>query len=339
MIKSKGIGELSIFKLFDILKCLENSKIKSEEVIILDNNIRLRVSKIKFGKYVRRTVFLFSESGSTLFRISYSKNYLEVLGTHPNTTIFDSCNLIKFSYGELKEMKDLINSGADETIINLTFKGRDSYKSFSILNSPYFNIIHQNKEKIRGVSQKMIVLFAQGNPGKDYTIRHNLGFLLLDFLLYQYNKNNHTNLSWKNKTTHQEVRVGNFLFVKPMTGYNISGTVASNVLNFYKVDLSDLLVIHDDIDLDPCRIKTKIGGSSSGNNGIKSLDKELGSSEYYRMRIGVGRPGPKVNGGFVCGTFTQTELDNLEKLFSEIAPLFWEINLLSKESLKDFDRK
>ena len=120
----------------------------------------------------------------------------------------------------------------------------------------------------------MIVLFAQGNPGKDYTIRHNLGFLLLDFLLDQYNRINHTNLSWKNKSTHQEVKVGNFLFVKTMTGYNVSGSVASSVLNFYKVDIQNLLVIHDDIDLDPCRIKTKIGGSSGGNNGIKSLDKE-----------------------------------------------------------------
>lgn len=185
----------------------------------------------------------------------------------------------------------------------------------------------------------MIVLFAQGNPGKDYTIRHNLGFLLLDFLLDQYNRINHTNLSWKNKTTHQEVKVGNFLFVKTMTGYNVSGSVASRVLNYYKVDIQNLLVIHDDIDLDPCRIKTKIGGSSGGNNGIKSLDKELGSSEYYRMRIGVGRPGPKVNGSFVCGTFTQQELDNLNNLFSDIAPLFWDMYLLSKESLKEFDRK
>lgn len=185
----------------------------------------------------------------------------------------------------------------------------------------------------------MIVLFAQGNPGKDYTIRHNLGFLLLDYLLEQYNKNNQKNLSWKNKTTHQEVKVGNFLFVKTLTGYNVSGFVASSILNFYKINLEDMLVIHDDIDLDPCRIKTKIGGSSGGNNGIKSLDKELGSSDYYRMRIGIGRPGPKVNGNFVCGCFSDEELDNLHNLFSDIEPLFWSLNSLSKESLKEFDRK
>ena len=145
---------MGIFKLFETLNYIENSNIKSEEVIILDDNIRLKVSKINYRNYIRRIVFLFSESGSTLFRISYSGNYLEILGTYPNTTIFDSCNLIKFDYEDLKEMKDFIRSGADETIISLSFRGRDSYKSFSILNSPYFDVIYQNKEKISGVSQK-----------------------------------------------------------------------------------------------------------------------------------------------------------------------------------------
>lgn len=140
---------MSIFKLFEVLKYLENSKIKSEKVFELEDGVRLKILKIRYGNYVRRFIYLFSESGSTLYRISYSKNYLEVLGTYPNTTIFDSCNFIKFDYEELKEMKDLIKSGADETIINLIFKGRDSYKSFPILNSPYFDVIYQNKEKIK----------------------------------------------------------------------------------------------------------------------------------------------------------------------------------------------
>lgn len=162
---------------------------------------------------------------------------------------------------------------------------------------------------------KTYLFFGQGNPGKNYNIRHNTGFLFLDRIVDGLNNNN-----WK--TTDNYKIAGSYkadnllLFVKPSCGYNCTGEVVLELFKTYNIDHNNLIVIHDDVDLSLCRVKVKNGGSSGGCNGIKSVDREIGTNQYSRIRIGVGRPASgKVDGSFVNGMFTDDEMDKMNYLF------------------------
>lgn len=140
---------MSILKLFEVLEDLDNSKI-IEEIFLLENDIKLKVKKEEYFNILVSSIYLFSSDGSTLFKILYSKNDLYILGTFPNTKIFENfSNQIRFDYEEVEEIKEMIESEVDDIIISLVFKGRDSHKSFSILNSEYFDVIYKNRKKIR----------------------------------------------------------------------------------------------------------------------------------------------------------------------------------------------
>lgn len=133
----------------------------------------------------------------------------------------------------------------------------------------------------------MKLIFAQGNPGSEYRdTRHNVGFRVLDTYTDQHD------LNWAEKTKFQSC-IAEFsadgekiLFVKPITYYNDTGVAARALVDFYKIDTSDVLVVHDDLMLPLGTIRTREKGSDAGNNGIKSLNAHLGQS-YKRMRVGI----------------------------------------------------
>lgn len=150
------------------------------------------------------------------------------------------------------------------------------------------------------------ILFGQGNPGKNYYIRHNLGFHFLDGLSNYYNSKFLYGSNYYISTVHHNENI--FLLVKPQCGYNVTGKVVLDLFEKYKLDNTNLVVIHDDVDLSLGRIKVKKGGGSGGCNGIKSIDSEIGTNDYSRIRVGIGRPSTgKVTGDFVCGEFTKEE--------------------------------
>ena len=127
-----------------------------------------------------------------------------------------------------------------------------------------------------------------GNPGTKYAFtRHNIGFIVLDCLAARWG------LSYKpvQKGLMAQGVIGGqkVMLLKPMTYMNLSGEAVSPVKKFYQIDLDDVYVFHDDIDLDPWRIKTKKAGGAGGHNGLKSLDQWI-TTQYWRIRIGVGRP-------------------------------------------------
>src|SRR3954447_3238255 len=144
----------------------------------------------------------------------------------------------------------------------------------------------------RGESASTLDLLVAGlgNPGREYErTRHNAGWLVLDELARRHGG------SWKSKFSGSlgEVRLDDarLSLLQPGTYMNDSGRSVGAAARFYKVEPEQLLVVHDDVDLEHGRVQARRGGGLAGHNGLKSLAQHLGSQEFLRLRIGVGRPG------------------------------------------------
>jgi PTH1 family peptidyl-tRNA hydrolase len=160
----------------------------------------------------------------------------------------------------------------------------------------------------------MKIIFAQGNPGKEYTnTRHNVGFLFIDALAashrIEFVKKSKFHADIAESTIHGE----KVLFVKPTTFYNETGQSARLLIDFYKCDpVHDFLVIHDDLALPLGTVRTRRSGSDAGNNGIKSLNAHLGP-QYTRIRVGIYSDlrDRIPDADFVLGRFNVNEKDEL----------------------------
>ncbi len=138
----------------------------------------------------------------------------------------------------------------------------------------------------------MLIFAGQGNPGAKYAKnRHNAGFMLVDAL--------HDALkfgSWREKFESEiaegEIDGVRVVLIKPQTFYNETGRALAKAAKFYKLDVGDVTVFHDEIDLAPGRLRVKRGGGHSGNNGIRSAIEHIGA-DIRRVRIGIGHPGDK----------------------------------------------
>lgn len=136
----------------------------------------------------------------------------------------------------------------------------------------------------------MKLVVGLGNPGKEYQqTRHNLGFMVLD-LFAEQNKINITKNKFESLLGEDQINNDKILFIKPQTFMNLSGQAVAAVKNFYHIELDKILVIHDDIDLEPGKIRLRTSGSSGGHNGIKSIISALGTENFPRIKIGVGKP-------------------------------------------------
>jgi PTH1 family peptidyl-tRNA hydrolase len=165
----------------------------------------------------------------------------------------------------------------------------------------------------------MKLVFAQGNPGKQYAAtRHNIGFFIID----QYAQAHEGEFSLKNKFHAEiaEISVGSekVILAKPTTFYNETGRSARALVDFYKLNpAEDILVIHDDLALPFGTIRTREKGSSAGNNGIKSLNAALGE-HYKRLRIGIYNDlrDRIPDADFVLAAFTKNEKDALSDVYT-----------------------
>lgn len=131
-----------------------------------------------------------------------------------------------------------------------------------------------------------------GNPGNRYEgTRHNMGFMCLDELTNRWSVSLHDHkglaLAGSGMMSLDGIARKAF-FVKPLTYMNDSGTAISSLCEYYDIPAEHVVIIHDDMDLDFGRIKVKAGGSAGGHNGIKSIDRSLGTNKYARVRIGTG---------------------------------------------------
>jgi PTH1 family peptidyl-tRNA hydrolase len=163
----------------------------------------------------------------------------------------------------------------------------------------------------RGERASTLDLFVAGlgNPGREYErTRHNIGWLVVDELARRHGG------SWRSKFSGSlaEIRLGDarLALLKPETYMNESGRSVAAAVRFFKVPAESLLVVHDDVDLEPARLQARRGGGLAGHNGLRSLAQDLGTQEFLRLRIGVGRPGrgdPRPVSDWVLSPFAPEE--------------------------------
>ncbi len=173
--------------------------------------------------------------------------------------------------------------------------------------------------------KSMKLIIGLGNPGKEYiNTRHNAGFLCLDFLQTALDcepfitDKKMSALVASGLIDHQKI-----LLVKPETFMNHSGTSVLALLQFYKLTPADIVVIHDDLDIAPGTYKTTVSSRSAGHNGVEDIINVLGTQDFLRIRLGIGRP-TEVMGAcmpshdFVLENFSPEELADLALLFPKI---------------------
>lgn len=160
----------------------------------------------------------------------------------------------------------------------------------------------------------MKLVVGLGNPGPDYArSRHNVGFLAAEALGRELGAEFRHG---KFAAELAEARMGRerIWIMKPQTYMNHSGEAVGAALRFWKLGLDDLVVIHDDIELEPFRVQLKVGGGHGGNNGVKSVYAHLGSPDFARVRVGVGRPPPGVDpADWVLGRWPRSEDREVER--------------------------
>ena len=164
----------------------------------------------------------------------------------------------------------------------------------------------------------MKLVVGLGNPGNRYNFtRHNVGFLALDFYFkvkgLKWSENARLGAIWG--------REGGTIFIKPQEYYNETGRVVAEYMRYYKIPLSDVLVICDNFDLEFGMVRYRSAGSAGGNNGLKSIDGALGSSDYARIRVGTGNDELRKKMGdidFVLSKFTHEEKERLPELLADI---------------------
>lgn len=175
---------------------------------------------------------------------------------------------------------------------------------------------------------KTLLIVGLGNIGQDYDgTRHNIGFACADAFVKA------SNLSgWVNKKDLRcqiaEGRLGEskILVIKPTTLMNNSGEAVQAVVNFYKISSQNTIVVHDELDVDFGQIRSRVGGSSAGHNGIKSVTKLLGDENYGRLRIGIGpkKPAQIDSADFVLQKFSKKEMSDVSALLIESSAMLSE---------------
>lgn len=141
----------------------------------------------------------------------------------------------------------------------------------------------------------MIKLFVGlGNPGAEYqATRHNAGFWWLDALAYELKATPVFEKVWQAMAARTTVNGQVVWLLKPQTFMNLSGRSVAALTRFYKIAPHEILVAHDELDILPGQLKLKRGGSHAGHNGLRDIHDQLGSDDYWRLRLGIGHPGVK----------------------------------------------
>ena len=158
----------------------------------------------------------------------------------------------------------------------------------------------------------MFIIVGLGNPGRQYEeTRHNTGFMVMDRLAEKY-KIEVKKQKCKALLGQGEIEGEKVLLVKPQTYMNLSGQAVAEVVNFYKEDLENLVIVFDDIDLPVGKLRIKERGSAGTHNGMKSIVSSLGTTEFKRVKVGIGKQMPGEDlANYVLGKFQKEERDLL----------------------------
>ncbi len=164
----------------------------------------------------------------------------------------------------------------------------------------------------------MLLLVGLGNPNPNNSNnRHNVGFLVIDEINKKF-KLSKQKPKFKGLLTTGNINEQKVYAIKPLTFMNSSGVCIKELIEYFKIDVKNVFVFHDDMDIDLGKIKVKFGGSSAGHNGIESIDKNIGKN-YSRVRIGIGRPKNNSTGAdHVLDNFSNEEMDNVQSITKNI---------------------
>lgn len=178
----------------------------------------------------------------------------------------------------------------------------------------------------------MKLIVGLGNFGDEYNnTRHNVGFMAIEKTIHKYN------LKIENKKfdaiyTDTKINGERVIFIKPQKYMNLSGEVVKKYVDYYKIDIEDILIISDDMDIELGKYKLKQKGSSGGHNGLKNIEQNLKSIEYKRLKIGISKPQRENTINYVLGKFTPNEIIKLNEIL-EIVP-----NICSDFVTMSFDK-
>ena len=181
-----------------------------------------------------------------------------------------------------------------------------------------------------------LLIIGLGNPGLNYNdTRHNIGFAFINVIAEYFHFPEFTT-KFSAHISSQVMKNNKITLAKPQTYMNLSGQSVSRIAQFYKIPSENIIVIHDDLDLDLAKVKMKINGGSGGHNGINSIDQQLGK-DYYRIRIGIGKPGINYEvSNFVLSKFTNDETKFIAILFENLIKNF---ELILEKNMPDLMNK
>lgn len=176
----------------------------------------------------------------------------------------------------------------------------------------------------------MKLIVGLGNPGKEYeNTRHNIGFMVLDSYLGE--------VKWSSKFNglyyETLIKGEKYIFLKPQSYMNLSGGVVRKYVDYFKVNIEDILVIHDDLDLEVGKIRIKINSASGGHNGIKDIIASLHTDAFARIKVGVSNNKSMDTKDYVLGSFSKKDMNLIKNNFSNIYEIienfnYEDINLL-----------
>ena len=167
----------------------------------------------------------------------------------------------------------------------------------------------------------MYIITGLGNPGKEYEgTRHNAGFMAIDHLAdkYQISMDTRKHMAYLGKGIINGQKV---ILAKPQTYMNLSGESIRSLVDYYKIDPEEeLIVLYDDISLDPGNIRIRAKGSAGGHNGIKNIIAHLGTQEFPRIKVGVGDKPPRMDlADYVLSRFSKEDREKMEQAFKDAA--------------------
>ena len=182
----------------------------------------------------------------------------------------------------------------------------------------------------------MLLFVGLGNPNPNNSNnRHNVGFLVIDAINEKF-KLSKQKPKFKGLLTTGKINEQKVFAIKPLTFMNSSGICIKELVEYFKIDVKDIFVFHDDMDIDIGKVKVKFGGRNAGHNGIDSIDKNIGKN-YSRVRIGIGRPKKDSTGtDHVLDNFSNDEKGNVEEVTKNITE---SLSILINKDLELFSSK
>ena len=179
----------------------------------------------------------------------------------------------------------------------------------------------------------MKLIIGLGNPGKEYeNTRHNVGFMALDKIA----EANHASFNMNKMNGNYTIFEHNnqkILLLKPLTYMNLSGEAVIQFINYYKINIEDILVISDDLDTELGKIKLKYKGSSGGHNGLKNIELHLKTKEYKRLKIGISKNKNFDMKDYVLGKFAKEEKEKIESVLNTVIDIFDDFCTISFENV------